>query len=260
MKWTWYADLGNYTLHWAAWTNAWRASGRVSVEVLGTPKVAATIKEELIQADLALDNCQQTVVCISAPSKRKFVEELAREVLHGAVKVLGSDFQADIPTEYYDPAQVGQDRLVNALAAVQTYGAPVVVVDFGSCLTVDAVSEEGVFVGGAIAPGLPGYHSGITSVAHLTAALEQALESRNIPAEQPGRSTADCLALGVHYGLAGSADRLVAVMHQHVGTDAPVIATGGDATRLAPLCQTEMTIEPMLTLNGLRLAHERSKW
>ena len=260
MKWTWYADLGNCTLHWAAWAEqGWQASARVSVPILGTPRAAELIEQDLTQSNLSAANCQRAALCVSAPPKRTAVEDVARELLHSVVKVLGADFQADIPTQYHDPAEVGQDRLANAVAAVQMCGAPAVVVDFGSCLTVDAISSEGVFVGGAIAPGLPGYESGLASVIHLREALEEALGSGQVPAPQPGGSTAECLALGTYYGLAGSADRLVAVMREYLGTEAPVIATGGDARRITPLCKTEIAIEPMLTLEGLRLAYERSE-
>ena len=260
MKWTWYADLGNCTLHWAARTaQRWQATGRLSVAALGTPEALATIKEELSRADLTPGDCQEAVLCVSSPARESAVADVVGDVLPGAIKILGVDFHADFPTEYHDPAQVGADRLANVLGAVQACGTPVVVVDFGSCLTVDAISATGVFLGGAIAPGLPSIRKGLAEIAHIRGAVQQALEPAALPTQPPGHSTAECLALGIYYGLAGSADRLAAIMRQHVGISAPVIATGGDATRLAPLCDTEMTVGQMLTLNGLRIAYERSQ-
>ncbi len=260
MKWIWYADLGNCTLHWGGWAeNSWRASGRVSTKHLQGPDGLQIIKEELARSGLVASDCQQAVLCATAPATKTSIERWVAQILMTATAVLGTDFQAGIPTEYYHPGQVGQDRLANARGAIERCGAPVVVVDFGSCLTCDAISAEGVFVGGAIAPGLPGCRKAIVSIGHLAEPLEEALAQQGLAPLRPGRSTSECLSLGIYYGLAGSAERLVAIMRQHLAADAPVIATGGDARTIIPLCQTQMSVEPMLTLDGLRLAYERSQ-
>lgn len=259
MKWIWYADLGNCTLHWGAWAeDTWRTSDRVSIERLKAPGGLQIINEDLAGSGLAPRNCQQAVLCVSAPATRTLVERWVRETLETDTAVLGTDFQAGILTEYYDPAQVGQDRLANARGAIARCGTPVVVVDFGSCLTCDAITADGVFVGGAIAPGLPGYRKALASIGHLQEPLAEALTAPDPPPQSPGRSASECLSVGIYYGLAGSADRLIAIMRRHLAADAPVIATGGDAPTIAPLCQTQMSIEPMLTLDGLRLVYEHN--
>ncbi len=258
MTWIWYADLGNCTLHWGAWAeSSWQACARMGVDVLNSPDGFHVIKEQLAQSNLAPNDCQQAILCVSTAAQSTLVPNFAREFLETETKVLGVDFQADISTEYYHPAQVGQDRLANAVAAVERYGVPVVILDFGSCVTCDAVSAEGVFVGGAIAPGLPAYRHGIRSATpHLEPAIQEVLGTEDMPAKRPGRSTSECLSLGIYYGLAGATDRLVTIMREYLAAESPVVATGGDVETIAPLCHTQMDIEPMLTLDGLRLAYE----
>ena len=261
MKWIWYADWGNWTLHWGAWAeHQWHTAQRVSVRELDTPDGKPVIAQQLAASGLSSDGCQQAVVCVSAPAKTAAAVELAQTLLDTNIQIMGRDFLADLPTEYYDPTQIGQDRLANALAAMEMEGCPVVVLDFGSCLTCDAVSADGVFLGGAIAPGLPASRGGIADLApHLRIEAERTGVAKDTVIVQPGRTTTECLSLGLHYGLAGAADRLVAVMREYLADEAPVVATGGDAPEIAPLCQTAMSVEVMLTLDGLRLAYSHSQ-
>ncbi len=261
MKWIWYADWGNWTLHWGAWAeHQWHTAQRVSVHELDTPDGEPVIAQQLAAAGLSSDGCQQAVVCVSAPAKTAAAVELAQTLLNTNIQIMGRDFLADLPTQYHDPAQIGQDRLANALAAMEMHGCPVVVLDFGSCLTCDAISADGVFLGGAIAPGLPASRRGIADLTpHLQIEADAAGMAKDTVIAQPGHSTRECLSLGLHYGLAGAADRLVAVMQQYLADEAPVVATGGDAPQIAPLCQTAMSVEVMLTLDGLHLAHSQDR-
>jgi type III pantothenate kinase len=164
-----------------------------------------------------------------------------------------------VPVLTDNPKEVGTDRIVNALAAVELYGGPCIVVDFGTATTFDAVSTKGEYLGGAIAPGI---EISVEALGTRGAKLRRVELMR--PRSVIGRSTVEALQAGILYGFAGQVDGVVTRMAADlVGPggdpdDVTVIATGG----LAPLVLDEATVidvhEPWLTLVGLRLVFERN--
>jgi len=257
MSWIWYADVGNCTVHWGAWADQqWQASARFSVDLLDSQEAKSLLFIALQDAGLKTADCRKAVLCLSSPSRRDVAEQFAAKQLAVSIVVAGDDFPVEVATDYYDPAQIGLDRLLNALAAIKSIGKACLVVDFGSCLTCDAITRGGVLTAGAIASGLPIMQQGlISSIPHLADAVQEVLQQPG-SALPTGRSTTEGLSLGLIQGLAGMADRLITIMQQRVDSVAKIIATGGDAATIVPHCQTKMTIDEMLTLNGLHLAHE----
>jgi type III pantothenate kinase len=150
-----------------------------------------------------------------------------------------------------EPLTVGADRIVNVLAAVERHHTDVIVVDFGTATTFDCILSDGRFIGGAIMPGLR------TSADQLTrrAAKLPATELTR-PDHVIGRRTEECIQAGVLYGAADAVDGMVRrIRDEWPGADVPLcIATGGLAGLVAPLCSSIDTVEPDLTLDGLRLA------
>ncbi|MCX7597394.1 MAG: type III pantothenate kinase [Armatimonadetes bacterium] len=170
--------------------------------------------------------------------------------------VAGRDFPVSVPTAYHDPGELGVDRLCAAFAASHLFGVPVVTASAGTCLTVEAVDERGVLVGGAIAAGVGAMARGIIgAVPHLECYVDAAVRA-GVSTVDLGRSTAENLVLGLWLGAAATLDRLIAAARAVVGMKAPVVLTGGDAHKLAPLCQTKVEIFEHLVLEGLRLAYE----
>ena len=258
MSWTWYADVGNCTVHWAARAQGrWHAAGRLAVDLLERPDWQETLLAALEDFGLEAADCEQAVLCVSSPRQQANIDQFARQRLRSSSLVAQCDFPVKVATDYYDPAQIGADRLLNALAAMAKVGKPCVVIDFGSCLTCDAVTTEGVLTAGAIAPGLPVVQAGLRSaVPHLSEQLNEAVQLVRSGSVATGRGTAEGLALGILAGIAGTADRLIEIMCQRLGGPAPVVATGGDAELFAPHCAAAMVTDEMLTLEGLRLAYE----
>ncbi len=165
------------------------------------------------------------------------------------------EFRSDVPVglevETDFPELVGQDRLANALAAYLRVRGAVVVVDFGTAITVDAVSAEGAFLGGAI---LPGARISAAALADCTALLPPIdLEG---PSSVPAPNTEDAIRAGLIRGAAGAVDRLVEETRKKLNVEAPVIGTGGEARFIAALTKTVREIEPALTLEGLVRAVE----
>lgn len=150
-----------------------------------------------------------------------------------------------------EPLSVGADRVVNVLAALDLYHADIVVVDFGTATTFDCITSDGKFIGGAIMPGLRTSADQLTRRAAKLPATELQVPERVI-----GRRTEECIQAGVLYGAADAVDGMVRrIQAEWPGAQRPrVIATGGLAQLVAPLCTTIESVVLDLTLTGLRLA------
>ena len=154
---------------------------------------------------------------------------------------------------YDQPSQLGADRIVDAVAAVEKYGAPCIVVDFGTATTFNAIDAQRVYLGGIIAPGL---------MTAADALFSRAAKLRRVPIERPKKviatSTVEAMQSGIFYGYASLVDGLIERMLEVMHGAPKVIATGG----LAPLMQDASKyihqIDPTLTLDGLRIIHERA--
>lgn len=155
------------------------------------------------------------------------------------------------PAAYSNPAEIGADRVADAVAARALYGQPVVVVDFGTATNIEVIDRDGVFVGGVIAPGVETSASALFSHANRLSAIE--LED---PHTAIGDNTAHAIQAGIVYGEVDRVDGLVGRIFAQLGYEAPVVATGGLAPRVAPLSRTITQVNPELTLEGLRRIYE----
>ncbi len=155
------------------------------------------------------------------------------------------------PTAYSNPAEIGADRVADAVAARALYGQPVVVVDFGTATNIEVIDRNGVFVGGVIAPGVETSASALFSHANRLSAIE--LED---PHTAIGDNTAHAIQAGIVYGEVDRVDGLVGRIFAQLGYEAPVVATGGLAPRVAPLSRTITQVNSELTLEGLRRIYE----
>ena len=172
----------------------------------------------------------------------------------GRVLVVGPGVRTGLAMRFDNPAEVGADRVADAVAAVDKCGAPVVVVDLGTATNIEAVDASGAFVGGVIAPGLATTASDLASHA-----ARLPLVDLGFPGHVIGTNTVDAMRSGIMYGELARIDGLVRRVLDELGCDAPVIATGGYASIMASLSETVTAHEPDLTLEGLRLIHERNR-
>jgi type III pantothenate kinase len=149
------------------------------------------------------------------------------------------------------PREVGADRVVDAFAAMRIYGAPLIVVDFGTATTFDCVNERGEFIGGAIAPGIA------TSVDALLSRAARLFRVELVrPKEAVGRDTATNIQSGVVYGYAGLVDGIIARMRMEMGQSTKVVATGGLVGLVADVASSIQHVNDDLRLEGLRLMWE----
>jgi type III pantothenate kinase len=178
-------------------------------------------------------------------------ELLAAKWAEARLLVVGPGVKTGIPIRYDDPREVGSDRIVNAVAAKERYGAPVIVVDFGTSTNFDVVSPEGEYVGGVLAPGIE-----ISMEALFSRAARLVKVDYAAPPIVIGKTTVGGLQSGLVYGFAGQVDGIVGRIREELGAEARAIATGGLADLVAPHSRTIEHVDPFLTLDGLRLVWE----
>jgi type III pantothenate kinase len=167
--------------------------------------------------------------------------------------VVGPGLKTGMSIRYDAPHEVGADRIVNAIAAYERFGGPVIVVDFGTATTLDVVASDGAYIGGAIAPGVE-----TSAEALFQKAARLSMVDLEAPDKVIGTTTRQSVQAGLLLGEAVMVDGLVRRVFDELGQPAPVIATGGLAEKMAALCETIDEVDTDLTLKGLILVYERN--
>jgi type III pantothenate kinase len=203
---------------------------------------------------LDLDSVGGICVASTVPILVREWELLASKWADAPILVVGPGVKTGIPIRYDDPREVGPDRIVNAVAAKERYGAPVIVVDFGTSTNFDVVSAEGEYVGGVIAPGIE-----ISMDALFARAARLVKVDYAAPPTVIGKTTVGGLQSGLVYGFAGQVDGIVGRVREELGAEARAIATGGLADLVSPHSRTIERVDPFLTLDGLRLVWELNR-
>ncbi|KIF76007.1 pantothenate kinase [Streptomyces sp. 150FB] len=237
--------------HWRISTDARRTADELAVLLQGLMGMHPLLGDELG------DGISGIAICSTVPSVLHELREVTRRYYGDVPAVLVEPgIKTGVPILMDNPKEVGADRIINAVAAVDLYGGPAIVVDFGTATTFDAVSARGEYAGGVIAPGI---EISVEALGVKGAQLRKIELAR--PRSVIGKNTVEAMQSGIVYGFAGQVDGVVTRMARELAEDpeeVTVIATGG----LAPMVLGEASVidehEPWLTLIGLRLVYERN--
>jgi type III pantothenate kinase len=232
-------DAAELTEHWRIATERHRSGDELGV---------------LYRSFLDLERVDGISLSSTVPQLIRSYQEFAARYTSAPLLEVGPGVKTGIPIRYDDPREVGPDRIANAVAAAERYGAPCIVVDFGTSTNFDVVSTDREYVGGVLAPGIE---------ISMDALFARAARLRKIDFVQPetviGKTTVAALQSGVVYGFAGQVDGIVDHIRGELGGEAQTVATGGLADLIAPHARTIDRVDPFLTLEGLRLVWDRNR-
>jgi type III pantothenate kinase len=237
-------DGSELMAHWRVSTRRGATSDEWTILVrslLDTGKITAT-------------RIQGMIVASVVPNLDSIAREIGRRLFATDVLFVAPGIKTGLPIHYENPHEVGADRIVNSVAALHKYGAPVIIVDFGTATTFDVVGREGAYLGGVIVPGLS-----ISAEALFQRAARLARVEIREPQHVIGRNTEESIQSGLFHGYLGLVEGLAGRIREEIGADAPLVATGGLASIFEghlPRCRA---VDPDLTLDGLRILWERNR-
>ncbi|MBD8936461.1 MAG: type III pantothenate kinase [Megasphaera micronuciformis] len=219
-----------------------------------TDEYGVLIRELFYLNDLRADDINAIIISSVVPPVVPTLERMCQRYFGLSPLLIGPGVKTGMDIRYDNPREVGADRIVNAVAAYEKYSGPVIIVDFGTATTFCAVDAKGVYLGGSICPGI-----GISTEALVqrTAKLPR-IELKRTDSVIC-RNTIESMQAGVFYGFVGQVEGIVSRMRRELDMSARVVATGGLAVVIAPATKAIDVVEPMLTLEGLRIIYERNR-
>jgi len=213
-------------------------------------EMAVELRDLFALKGLDLGLVTGVVISSVVPNLNPALIEASRRYLKCEPVMVGPGVKTGVKVRYESPRDVGADRIANALAAYTKYGGPIVVIDFGTAVTYDAISAEGDYLGGAIAPGVEISLEALVSHTAMLRRVEPVAPDSVI-----GRNTVASIQSGLVWGFVAQVEGMVARMVGELGGKARVIATGGHAALVAGLTHVIEETDPLLTLEGLRLIY-----
>ncbi|MEM7411878.1 MAG: type III pantothenate kinase [Myxococcota bacterium] len=237
------AVQGTLSQHWRIGTHREHTSDEVGL----------VLHNLFTQSERNLREVKDVIISSVVPPLLPIFERVSTKLFDRPPLIVGPGIRTGMPVRYENPREVGADRIVNALAAYQMFGGPVVAVDFGTATTFDCVSEGGEYLGGVIFPGI---HTSMEALFERASMLHRVEIAR--PRSVIGKTTTAALQSGLLYGTAGVVDAMIDRIREELGP-ARVVATGGLAGRVAAESKAIEKVEPFLTLEGLRIIYEKNR-
>lgn len=246
-------DVGNtHTVYGIYQDGQWKGAWRRATNLDETEDQLASWVYGLCQMAGLPFEIKAAMVSSVVPGMNTAIDLFCKDWLGIAPKFLHPEDDLGLPILYEPKASVGADRIANALAALEKFEKPIVIVDFGTATTVEAISEKGEYLGGAIMPGVI-----VASQALFGRAAKVPIIDLREPDHAIGRNTTDALRAGTLLGYAGAVDTLVRRFADELGATPSTVATGGLAGIFMQLCESIQAHEPNMTLEGLLIAARR---
>ena len=230
------------------------------IERLSTDKAkteleyAVSLKNVLEIYEIPVDQIEGGIISSVVPQVTELCRSAAEKVIKKPVKVVGPGVKTGLNIKLDDPATAGSDLVVVAVAALNEYTCPQIVIDMGTATTMSVLDQKGCFIGGVI---LPGLRTSLDALVSNAAQLSQT--SLATPKKVIGKNTLDCLRGGMIYGNAASIDGMIERMEEELGCKCTIVATGGLAQAVIPHCRHNIIIDEDLLLKGLQIIYEKEQ-
>lgn len=212
------------------------------------------LKNLFSHVGIRLEEINGISICSVVPPLTHVLKRLTRKYFQVEPLIVGPGVKTGLNIQYENPREVGTDRIVNAVAAMDRFGAPVIIVDFGTATTFCFINEAGHYVGGAITPGV----TISTEALYQRASQLTRVEIVN-PGSVVGRNTIKAVQAGVFYGYVGVVNEIVTRMKDKMKKEPIVVATGGQAELICGETNIIDVVDPLLTLKGLKRIYERNQ-
>ena len=249
-------DVGNTHTQFGVYEKSkLRCDYRVASEVVRTEDEIGIVVLSLLQHDgVKTRNIEGVGISSVVPNLTGILERMSEKYFGCRPLIVNSGLDLGIEVAYEEPHAVGSDRICAAVAGFRKYGGPLIILDFGTATTFDVVSADGVYLGGAIAPGLE------TAAADLQrrAAKLPRIDLR-FPEEVIGKTTVKSMQSGIMFGAVDAMEGIVKRIKNSLGTEAKVIATGGYAKTISAQSNVINHLEPALVLEGVRIIYEKNR-
>ncbi len=212
------------------------------------------IKNMLEAFDIRISDIEDCIISSVVPPVFNSVRTGVMKVIGKQPMVVGPGLKTGLNIHMDVPSQVGSDRIVIAVAALAEYQAPLILMDMGTATTIEVVEPENLYMGGVIFPGV---------MVSLDALTSRAAQLPGISLDKPksviGKNTVDCMRSGMMYGTAAMIDGLIDRIGEELGHGSTIIATGGLAQFITPLCRHDIILEKELLLKGLNIIYKKNK-
>ena len=215
---------------------------------------AVNIKSILEIHNVSVSSIEGAILSSVVPPLNNTILSAVEKICGFRPMLVGSGMKTGLNIIMDNPKTVGSDMIVDAVAAIRDYPCPIIIVDMGTATTMSVIDRSGNYIGGVI---LPGLKVSLDSLSGKTAQLPYI--SLETPGKVIGKNTIDCMRSGIMYGNAAMLDGLIDRMEEEIGEKATIIATGGLARLVTPLCHHSIDFEEDLLLKGLLILYEKNK-
>ena len=215
---------------------------------------AAMLKTAFEMNDIAPESIHGAIISSVVPAVTTTMKAAVEKYVHTTPLVVGPGIKTGLRIHIDNPAQLGSDLVVDAVAGIHNYSLPQIIIDMGTATTISVLDRDGGYRGGMILPGVVVSHDSLIS---RTAQLQKI--AFEVPKNLIGRNTIDCMKSGILYGSAGALDGLIDRISDELGEPCTVIATGGLSGVVAPLCRNKIILDDDLLLKGLLILYNKNK-
>lgn len=249
-------DIGNTNIKTALFDGPdmvkyWRLSTNIQNT---SDEYGITLVSLFSHAGISTDEVEGIIISSVVPTINFTIEHMCQNYFGQSPTFVVPGVKTGINIKYENPRELGSDRIANAVAAYEEYGAPTIFIDFGTATTFGVIDEGGAFLGGCICPGIK-----LASEALVSGTAKLPRFELTRPERVIGRTTLTNLQSGMYYGYVGLVRNIVRAIRQELGREATVVATGGMAVMVADESKVIDKLDGLLTLKGLRLIYERNR-